>query len=288
MLHGWIIYKEEDAKKNKAFIQRFFQKEATHQIKFELIIREKLCVGLEEDFSILYDGKFYQKPNFIIMRTIDEVLSHFFEAANIPLFNSASISGLANHKFQTHLAMKKLDIPMLKTFYYKSYQLLNTKNFPLPFPFVCKSCSGRGGNEVFLIHTKDDLQTVLESSPSTSWIIQPLAPIIGKDLRVFVVGHSIIGAILRKSNQDFRANYSINQNAEWYTLNDKEKTLINRIIYAHAFGFVGIDFLFDKNGQLIFNEIEDVVGSRTLSIYSDIDAVDLYLQHIRKIVSTEA
>ena len=28
---------------------------------------------------------------------------------------------------------------------------------------------------------------------------------------------------------------------------------------------VGIDFIFDEQGQFLFNEIEDVVGSRTLS-----------------------
>ena len=178
--------------------------------------------------------------------------------------------------------MKKLNIPMLPTFYYEKQQLLLEKKFPLPFPFVCKSCLGRGGNEVFLIDAKKDLQTVLKTSVATNWIIQPIAPTIGKDLRVFVIGDSIIGAILRKSHQDFRANYSINQNAEWYNLNHEEKSLVNRIIHAHIFGFVGIDFLFDKDGKLIFNEIEDVVGSRTLSICSDVDAVDLYLQYIKK------
>ena len=78
MLHGWIVYRKDDAKKNEAFIQRFFQKENTYQIKFKLIIREKLCIGLQHNFTIRYDGKIYKKPDFIIMRTIDEILSELF------------------------------------------------------------------------------------------------------------------------------------------------------------------------------------------------------------------
>ena len=63
--------------------------------------------------------------------------------------------------------------------------------------------------------------------------------------------------------------------------------MVNRIVQAYEFGFVGIDFLFDADGNFIFNEIEDVVGSRTLSIYSNIDAVDLYLKYIDETLKTQ-
>ena len=44
--------------------------------------------------------------------------------------------------------------------------------------------------------------------------------------------------------------------------------------------YVGIDFILDDNNKFIFNEIEDVVGSRMLYQVSDIDIVDLYLNKI--------
>ena len=45
---------------------------------------------------------------------------------------------------------------------------------------------------------------------------------------------------------------------------------------------VSIDFIIDDNDQLIFNEIEDVVGARMLYKCSDIDIVREYLSYIKK------
>ncbi len=56
--------------------------------------------------------------------------------------------------------------------------------------------------------------------------------------------------------------------------------MVNTIINHFDFGMVGIDFIFDEKGGFLFNEIEDVVGSRTLSMTSDTDIVKLYLEHI--------
>ena len=42
-----------------------------------------------------------------------------------------------------------------------------------------------------------------------------------------------------------------------------------------------MDFLFDSDGGLMLNEIEDVVGARMLYIYTDIDPVKQYLQYIK-------
>ena len=44
---------------------------------------------------------------------------------------------------------------------------------------------------------------------------------------------------------------------------------------------VGIDFIFDEHGHFLFNEIEDVVGSRTLSALSEINIVREYLKFIK-------
>ena len=39
-------------------------------------------------------------------------------------------------------------------------------------------------------------------------------------------------------------------------LSDEETALIEKIIDAFDFGMVGIDFIFDKAGRFLFNEIE--------------------------------
>ena len=102
------------------------------------------------------------------------------------------------------------------------------------------------------------------------------------DLRVYVIGNKILASVLRESNEGFRANFSLGGNVSLYDLSDDEKKLINNIIDLFDFDMVGIDFILDDNGNLVFNEIEDVVGARMLYQCSDIDIVKEYLSYISK------
>lgn len=67
-----------------------------------------------------------------------------------------------------------------------------------------------------------------------------------------------------------------------YTLNKTEIRTIQKIIDAYDFGLVGIDFMFTEDGKLIFNEIEDAVGSRTLSMLTDINILEAYISYIKE------
>jgi len=98
------------------------------------------------------------------------------------------------------------------------------------------------------------------------------------------MGKRIIGAIERSSKKDFKANYKLGGSAAIYNLSAHEKSLVSKLTHRFDFGFAGIDFIFDENQQFLFNEIEDVVGSRTLHICAGINAVGLYLEHIGDIL----
>jgi glutathione synthase/RimK-type ligase-like ATP-grasp enzyme len=101
------------------------------------------------------------------------------------------------------------------------------------------------------------------------------------------VGKEIVGAVLRLSKDGkFKANFSLGGTAEPYTLNAEEREMVMRIADHFDFGMAGIDFIFDEKGGFLFNEIEDVAGSRTLSMTSGTDIVRLYLDHIINILNT--
>ena len=56
---------------------------------------------------------------------------------------------------------------------------------------------------------------------------------------------------------------------------------MNKIIDLFEFGLVGIDFIIGDESELIFNEIEDVVGSRMLyQCAPEINIVERYLRFI--------
>jgi len=154
--------------------------------------------------------------------------------------------------------------------------------------YIIKSVTGHGGKEVYLFSEFINNMMINLSSQepdaeqyyTDKYLIQPLIEYGNRDLRVYIIGKNIIGAVLRTSETGFKSNFSLGGKVQLYNLNDEQKVVVQKIAEAFDFDYVGIDFLLDKNNNLIFNEIEDVVGARMLSSCSDIDYVTLYIEYI--------
>jgi gamma-F420-2:alpha-L-glutamate ligase len=280
-MNGWLIYNRADAERNAAFIDWFLSESEQLRLKLRLVFTDELSISIMRGQAAL-NHKEQDIPNFAIVRTIDPLLTAQLEQAGIACFNNARIADLANNKMKTHLELAKLGIPMVDMFFQTNASIPQP---PLAYPFVWKSAGGRGGRDVHLVETEAQYQHLQQQYINQPILMQQLAPAAGKDVRVFVIGKTIIAAVLRSSKQDFRANYSLGGNASLYPLKKEEQQLVQRIVDHYDFSFVGIDFLFDGDGRFLFNEIEDVVGSRTLSQVSDVNIVRLYLEYIKQSLS---
>ena len=137
------------------------------------------------------------------------------------------------------------------------------------------------GNKYILIEHADDLAELNDGN----WIVQKPG-LFGKDIRVFVIGKKVKAAVLRESASSFKANYTLGGSASLYELTASELALVERVMRSFDFGMVGIDFIFAEDGSLMLNEIEDVVGSRTLSALSDMNIVWEYLTFIKERISS--
>ena len=280
MKTGWLIYQEEDAIRNKAFIGWFIEEASLQELSLQLVHREDLTIGIMQNKQqALIHNEPVQLPDFAIVRTIEPLLNLHLEAKGVTVFNSSAVATICNDKALSHHHINQLGLPMVDTIYSKKELMQDIPS--LDYPFIVKEVSGRGGKQVFYITNKQDWLTCRKSIQGNI-IMQPTAVQMGKDLRVFVVGKEIIGAVLRESTTDFRANFTLGGDARLYSLNDSEGKLIHKIIDHFDFGMVGIDFLIGHDGKLLFNEIEDVVGSRTLSACSDINILETYVGHIKQ------
>jgi gamma-F420-2:alpha-L-glutamate ligase len=271
---GWLIYNREDAPNNQAYINWMLEEAALANLQLELFYYDDFQIGHKHSaLYIEYQGKQVCTPDFAIVRTIDPFFTKHLEYMGTHCFNSSFVAEICNDKGKTHQYVSQFDIPMSDTLY--AHKL--PKN-PYDYPYIVKEVHGRGGKQVYLIERESDLANL----PATKgkWIIQKPA-VFGKDLRVFVIGRKIFRAVLRESATDFKANYTLGGTASLYSLSENEKQLVEEVIAAFDFGMVGIDFLFAEDGTLLLNEIEDVVGSRTLSALSDDNIVREYLQFIK-------
>lgn len=277
--HGWLIYREKDAVDNASYIAWMIDEAQRAEMTLELVLREEMSIGIrggERDTSV--PGK--ESADFAIVRTVDPLLSQHLEASGIPVFNSSVLARIANDKALTHHYMLNLGIPMIATFFYPKAIKPNIP--PLSFPFVMKETTGRGGKQVKWIGDANDWQEFRDTPIHEDYLLQACDVQLGKDVRVFVVGSKIFAAVLRESQSDFRANYKLGGTASLYELNSYERQMVDTIIQHFPVDMAGIDFLIGNDGKLLFNELEDVVGSRILSAVSDINIVRHYIRHIKQ------
>lgn len=294
----WILYYEGRAEINKEFVNQLIKKGISSGMDISLVYVEDLHQMLEQCI-----------PDAVIARMINPNITKLLESHNIRVFNNYETAYMCNNKAATIEAVHNINITHIPTIVvseidgilsyrniYSDTDYYNEKIDEIEInqtnasysEYVIKSVSGHGGKEVMLL---DDFinnklsfgnqESQASECYSDKYIIQPLIQCNGRDLRVYIIGKRIIGAVLRQSVTGFKSNFSLGGNVSLYELSPIQEKIINKIIDYFSFDYVGIDFLIDENDNLIFNEIEDVVGARMLSECSDIDYAGLYINYIK-------
>jgi gamma-F420-2:alpha-L-glutamate ligase len=271
---GWMIYWKEDAEKNAAYIQ-WFQDEG---VKLGMKIELKLLKLDRRDLLGLKAGEVL--PDFVLNRSRNFQVAEWLESKGVRCINSALVSRIANDKEETYHHLFKHGVKVMPT-----WGRLVDKNIKnqqdCGYPLVAKSVDGHGGSEVFLVKGKADWKPVEEGLNGRRIVIQPVCGMPGCDLRVFVLGGAVIGAVLRESISDFRANYSLGGSVRLVELTAAQKSLIDQVLACLPLEWGGIDLLFDSEDDCLVNEVEDAVGSRSLSKLTDLNIARMVLTYIR-------
>lgn len=298
---AWLIYFRDAATYNKKYIEFYMEEGAKLGIHVKLILVEELEFGIKDNqWYLQYQKKAAERPDFIICRAIYPLLSKQLEYMGIPVFNNSFVSEVCNDKAKTYQYLARTGIKMIDTKFCKNKQigqiLSEVKN-----PTVIKAVEGHGGSQVFMVTPSDvELATAaceaeedMENYSSikkrndiicgighSDLVVQPLIGNRHQDLRVYVIGKEIVAAVLRTAKEGFKANFSLGGEVGIYQLSQEERAIVETIMEQFDFGLVGIDFIIGNQGELIFNEIEDVVGSRMLYQCSSINIVERYLSYI--------
>lgn len=267
MLTAWLIYCEEDADKNSGSIEMFRREFGKYNIFCRLVIFEKLNIV---DNRLIYNDVEEEFPDIVVNRTRSFELACFFESRVKHLFNSSQVAFLGNDKVGATRFAEKLDIPVMAI--YETAESIDS------FPVVVKTKNGHGGSEVFLA---DDVETVhkLENNYENLFF-QKYSPDGNSDMRVYVVGNQVMCAICRHSDKDFRSNFSLGGKVEEVTVPEEVMGYVSKMVAAMGeVAYCGIDFIrFGENW--VFNEIEDMVGARSVYTYTGHDPIAGFVNYI--------
>lgn len=277
MKRFWLIYRRTDAIRNKAYIELYQTYAAEYGMKCEVVYVEELQYGVRNGKPYLA-GK-TELPDFAIVRAILPTLNKQLELIGIPCLNNYHVSRICNDKAECYRYLSDKGIRMPDTLFIANSEI---EGFlaQCPIGTVLKAVDGHGGSQVCLYD--GDADKILRIMGKSDMVAQEKVGSQNCDLRVYVIGGRILASVLRKSNDGFRANFSLGGSVSLYSLKNTEQELVQKIINLFEFDMVGIDFILDDDGNLVFNEIEDVVGARMLYQCSDIDIVREYLSYISK------
>ena len=290
-----LIYQPEDADKNKEYIKLYENECKRRGLECTLKITGRPGCGVNDacgdgsfddvpgdagdcsgagDFSWLIEGCSPAEDIFI-NRSRYAQITYFLEEKGYTVYNNSLVAELGNDKLLAIRYMQARGIPVMKTY----------TTPPAVYPFVAKSVDGHGGSEVFLVKDDAELKAALSALEGRKLIFQEFCDTPGLDKRVYIVGNKVVGCMLRRGNGDFRSNYSLGGSAEFSPLTPDEAEIVDKILAALDIGHAGIDLIY-HNGRPVFNELEDVVGSRMLYRYTDIDVVKMFVEYILSALSS--
>lgn len=246
-------------------------------------------------------------PDIVINRTRNFKVSQFYESQGIKIYNPSYLTYIGNNKYEAVKYLSEHISDSVKnkkwtarTFLIKSKdisKILNTEYMEIVMgnlkcsgkDIVIKSVDGHGGSEVFLLEANNNLRKrreIVNKLSEHDCVVQEKIDSNSSDIRVYIIGGKIYAAMLRTGKGSFRSNYSLGGSAEEYKLSDIQKSYVMEFVKAlggNKIGMAGIDFILTIDGQMLFNEVEEMAGSRMLYERTSYDIVKDYVHWISNI-----
>ena len=259
MISGLIVYNGYDAKCNRFFINKCLELLNDETFSLKYVDEEKL---LEYVSSIKVDFVIYRGRNYLLLEEL--------ENRGIKTFNNVITNKTANDKYLTYEFLKENSFPYIDTY-------LEAKSFPC----IMKSVSGHGGQEVFLVKDLEQVNQIKTEYPNLKFIFQEFLENNG-DVRIYVLNQKVVVSIKRKSQVDYRNNYSLGGEVELFEPSQEMVESAIKVASLLKADFIGVDFLLTKDGYKII-ELEDPVGSRMVyKLKPELDIIKQYIEHVKK------
>ncbi|MFF2755073.1 RimK family alpha-L-glutamate ligase [Psychrobacillus sp. NPDC058041] len=261
-MRGLLIYELKEIERNRSFIDRLII--AAEKYGHTLTVIDDQCSTIPD-------------ADFVFFRARNPKLSKRLEELNIRMFNRAEVNVIANDKWKAIQFVQLIGIPSVQT-----RKIITTSDIR-EYPAVLKTVDGHGGTQVELVNSNDHAKVFMEEHSSKSIIAQTYIETNATDVRVFMLGTEVIGAVKRTGAENsFKSNFTLGGSVVAYTLNSQQLADVQKIAKALKSDYIGIDFLLLPDGSWLFNEIEDPVGARSYYATTKKDIAIPIMDYINK------
>jgi len=294
-LRGWILFHREldPALPEAPEVFRFQEAAAAMGIALDVLHPHSfdLIVGAENDWSVKYQDRMMERPDFILCRTGAETdyftlaLLRHFERRGVRLINGPAAIELVSDKLHTLQELNRAGLPIPRTVLGKFPMDTALIERELGFPLIVKTLKGTRGAGVLKCEDRsqfEDLTGLLESAEAQAdFILQHYVRAShGRDVRVLVVGGRVVAAMERRSlTGGFKSNVSLGGVGVAYNPPPEMAELAVQAADVLNLDITGIDILFDEDGYRIC-EANSAPGFQGLERASGLDVPTAILEWI--------
>ncbi|MBT2582436.1 RimK family alpha-L-glutamate ligase [Planococcus sp. ISL-109] len=284
MLSCWVIY-------NGSLVSDKFEDQA--QLVSDAAKRQGITVEIKKNYEIQMSlGEPQQFPDFAILLDKDILLGYFLKSRGVPVYNEPAVIDLCDNKATQYIRLAEQNIPMPQTIVapkvYPKFSIRNSGYFEgvinkLGLPMIIKEGHGSFGMKVYLIETKNEFFDKVESLSGIDYVFQEfIEHSRGRDIRVNIVGDSIVAAMKRQSDTDFRANITNGGRAFPVELTQDQEQLALDAARAVGAVFAGVDLLYAPDGQTLVCEVNAAAHIRNILNVTGVNVADAMIIYIQE------
>lgn len=229
------------------------------------------------------------RPQFAIFWDKDVRLAHLLENYGLRLFNRAESIEICDDKARTFLELMGHGIRMPKTIIapktfhpegFMDFGFLQEAEQALGYPFVLKECFGSFGQQVYLVHDRQEAEQRLRGIKNRPCLFQEfIASSKGHDVRIQMAGDCAVAAMYRYNEQDFRANVTNGGRMKPYEPDSLQIEWSRKVMRILKLDFAGIDWLFGEDGEPVLCEVNSNAHFINMHQCTGINAADFILSH---------
>lgn len=295
MLKGLLIINQflntQKFKEHYHWLNAACKKQQVH-----LEIRTNAEFLIQADTGVVKSAAFQDTlPDFVLFWDKDIRLAHALEAMGLRLYNSADAIAACDDKSLTAAALAGI-VRQPRTYLapmtysnigYTDFSFLEQVEKELSYPFIIKECFGSFGMQVYLVSSRDEAEKILSIKAGNSFLFQEyIKSSTGRDIRLHVVGDSVVTSMLRYNEHDFRANITNGGFMKPYQPSEAQKMLAVKVCNTLKLDFAGVDILFGEQDEPILCEVNSNAHFKNIFNCTGINVADAIIAHIARFAVT--
>jgi RimK family alpha-L-glutamate ligase len=256
----WILQKQGQTPESASYEStRFLEEARVLGIDLELVASEEidLIVSRDGPRSIRRGGEQVDLPDGLLPRagsgsdTFTLAVLRQFEQLSVPVINSSQAIEAVKDKLICLQKLARANLPIPRTMLVRFPVDCDLVERQIGFPCVVKVLVGSHGEGIYLSRDRSSFRDLMELVSSLnghqSLILQNyIGDRPGQDLRVWVIGGQVVGAMLRRSTDgSFKANITRGGRGEFWPMEPGIEVLARECAATLGLEVAGVDLLFD-------------------------------------------